>query len=211
MRVASRPSWRLTIGDDPMLSAALWIRDAAGILVEADDVPPPLVVRPPASHVLDGEDLTIVGRDWLAWWRALLAMKLDEHRNPPPGGTRKDWQQWASANFARRGAAGGPDDGFAALAHARALRRACQELFREAHRARTRPRLESTPWEVYKRLVDEVAVAHGVDRRVLDGTVVVVPTCGGWWRVLEPGFVLASDDAPADDVLCASLESPLQP
>jgi len=192
-----------------MLSAALWIRDAAGIVVdaEAEDVPPPLLVPPPASDVLEDEDLLDVGRDWLTWWRKLLDEKADTHRNRPPRGIDDDWQRWATANLARRRAAGDPGDDFAALANAPGLRRACVELFPSANGARTRPRLETTPWEVYKRLVDEVSAAHNVDPNQLDGTVVVVPTGAAWWRIISPGFVIASEDASTDDVLRASLES----
>lgn len=209
MRRAGRASWRLSVGDDHMLSAALWTRDAAGIVVdrEADDVPPRLIVPPPASDVLADEDRVAVGRDWLSWWRSLLVQKVDAHRNPPPTGVGEDWQQWVRGGLERRTAAGGPDDDFAALAHAPGLRLACRELFRGASQARTRPRLETTPWEVSERLVDEVAATHGVDPNVLDGTVAVVPTGDGWWRVLCPGLVIASEDAPTDDVLRASLES----
>jgi len=211
MRFSGSPSWRLSIGDDFMLSAALWIRDAAGIVVdvEARDVPPPLLVPPPASDVLADEDVVAVGRDWLTWWRTLLVEKIDEHRNPPPQGVGEDWRRWTTANLDRRRAAGAPDDDFAALAHAPGLRLACTELFRQANRARTRPRLETTPWEVYKRLVDDVAAAHDVDPNTLDGTVVAVPTGAGWWRVVSPGLVLASEDALAEDVVRAALESGL--
>lgn len=209
MRSASRPSWRIELGDDSDLSAALWIRDATGIVVEADDVPPCLTVRPPASRVLDGQDLSVVGRDWLAWWRALLEARLDRRHNPPPGGAGNALRQWAVASHARVAAAGSMSDDFAALAHAPGLQRACRELARQAHAARTRPGMESTPWPVYKQVVDEVAAARRVDPGRLDGTVVVTPTGGGWWRVIEPGFVLASDDAPTHDVVRAALESAL--
>lgn len=208
MRVSGRPSWKLSIGDDFLLSAALWIRDAAGVVVvDADDVPPHLLVPPPASDVLADEDLAAVGRDWLTWWRTLLDNRVATHRNPPPAGVGEDWQQWVRGDLADRSAAGGPDDDFAALAHAPGLRRACRELFRDAQRARSRSRLETTPWEVYERLVHEVAAAHEVEPEALDGTVVVVPSGAAWWRVLSPGLVIASEDAPTDDVVRAALES----
>ena len=209
MHVSGRRSWTVSVGDDFMLSAALWIRDAAGIVVDAgaDDVPPPLLVPPATSDVLADEDLIAVGRDWLTWWRTLVVAKVDTHRNPPPVGVGEDWQRWARGDLARRRAAGDPGDDFAALAHAPGLRLACRELFRDASRARTRPHLETTPWKVHKRLVDEVSAAHNVDPNLLAGTVVVVPTGAGWWRVVDPGLVIASEDAPTDDVVRASLES----
>ncbi|ACZ30412.1 hypothetical protein Xcel_1381 [Xylanimonas cellulosilytica DSM 15894] len=210
MQVAGRPSWRLSVGDDPMLSATLWIRDAAGMVVDADDdVPPSLAVPPPPSDVLAGEDTSAIGRDWLGWWRTLMAQRVDAHRNPASHGIGADWRRWARDDLARRTAVGGPDDEFAALAGTPALQRACRELFRDASRARTRPRLESIPWTVCKRVVDDVATAHHVDPDVLDGTVIVLPTGAGWWRVIAAGVVLASDDAEPQHVLRAAFESAL--
>ncbi|ACZ30406.1 hypothetical protein Xcel_1375 [Xylanimonas cellulosilytica DSM 15894] len=47
-----------------MLSAALWIRDAAGMFVDADDdVPPSLAVTPPTSKALASDEASAVGRD----------------------------------------------------------------------------------------------------------------------------------------------------
>ncbi|GIG21128.1 hypothetical protein Cch01nite_18520 [Cellulomonas chitinilytica] len=206
MRIASGPSWSLELGDDPFLSAALWIRDATGIVVEADDVPPPLNVPPPSSHVLDGEDLDGVGGDWLDWWRALLAARLAQRHNPPPGGDfGEEWKQWAVTNQARWAAVGSIGDEFAGLAHAPALQRACRELGRAAHGARTTSKIQHDRAMGYGLLVDEVAATHHVDRNTLCGTVIVTPTGGGWWRLIEPGFVLASNDAPHQEIVRAAL------
>jgi hypothetical protein len=64
--------------------------------------------------VLDAEDLTAVERDWLGWWRALLAFKVAEHRNPPPEEFGDDWQRRAAQMADQRDAAGGPVDDLAA-------------------------------------------------------------------------------------------------
>ncbi|RZS60671.1 hypothetical protein [Xylanimonas ulmi] len=211
MRFANRPSWSLRVGDDHMLSAALWIRDATGLVVESDDVPPPLLVRPPASAILDGEDLKAVGRDWLRWWRALVAIQLDRRDAPPQTTTPNSSRKWIGATYERLVDTGDPFDGFAGLAWAPALQRACVGLFPQTSRARTAPtRFETeTPWTLYRQVVHGVAAAHALDPNVLSGDVLVTPTGGGWWRVLGPGFVITSDDAPAEDVVRAAIESRL--
>lgn len=213
MRFAGGASWRLSVGDDELLYAALWIRDAVGLAVDADDVPPPLTAPPPRSDVLDGEDLAVIGRDWLGWWRALLAFKVDEHRNPPPEEIGDAWRRWVAELSVRRDAAGSPADDYAALAHAPALQRACTALFRQASRADRRPsheELVDRPWEDTRRIVDEVAARRGVDPGALEGTIVLVPTTGPWMRVLEPGLVIAAGAVPDVDTVRTALETSLE-
>ena len=55
--------------------------------------------------------------------------------------------------------------------------------------------------------MDEVAAAHNLDPNLLRGDIIVVPTGDQWWRILRPGFAITSDDAPAEDVVWATLES----
>ncbi|WP_425956099.1 hypothetical protein [Xylanimonas sp. McL0601] len=210
MRFAGRPSWSLSVGDDQHLNAALYFRDALALVVEGDDVPPRLAEQPPLSNVLAGADLTVVGRDWLGWWRGLLALYLEQKHAPE--GTGADWRAWVTENAARRDLIGGPADGFAGLAHAPDLQRACVALIRDAYAADRRAQgaaLGARPWAETMRVVDEVAAEHGVDPNSLSGIVVVVPTAGRWWHVVEPGAVIASRDTDGDDVIRAAFVSSL--
>lgn len=212
MHMVGRRSWRLSVGDDELLTAALIVRDAVGLVVEADDVPPPLADAPPSSAVLDGEDLTAVAGDWLGWWRALVAAGVEGRRDEPPRG-RKAFEVWARRSAVRHESAGAPPD-FAGLGHAPGLRRAAVALFRDAAAHQDRASLHGTlherPWADTRRAVDEVAARRGVDPGVLDGTVIVVPTSGPWWRVAQPGFALASPHADAlDAAVSAALETSL--
>jgi hypothetical protein len=210
MRFAGRPSWRLSVGDEDLLEVALWVRDALGLPIDSADVPPPLADSPPRSSVLDGEDLAVVGRDWLDWWRALLALQVARRANPLREGSFPDWVRQHSS---LRHGVGGPEDDFAGLADAPALRRATVALFREAHRGvgRVGPQQER-PWEAIARVVDEVVAERGVTPGQLDGSVILLPVVGVWWRLLAPGVVLASVEAylgpdVGDDVVRAALES----
>ncbi|QAY71186.1 hypothetical protein [Xylanimonas protaetiae] len=208
MRIAGQPSWRLSVSDSQSLEVALYVRDAAGIVVAGDDVPPPLTAPPPRSDVLDGADPAPVAAQWLAWWRTLVALDLELQKAPTLDGAA--WQAWAREHAARRDAAGTPTDDFAGLAHAPALRQACVALAHDAYgAARRNPELDRAPWAQTKQVVDDVAQAHGVDPDVLSGVVIQVPTTGGWWRVVEPGAVLASTAAPYDAVVRAAFESAL--
>lgn len=210
MRFAGQPSWRLSVGDEWMLGVALWVRDAVGLPIDSADVPPPLADSPARSSVLDGEDLDDVGRDWLDWWHALLALQVARRANPLREGSFPDWVRQCSS---RLHDVGGPDDDFAGLADAPALRRATVALFRDAHRGvdRVGPQQER-PWGAIARVVDDVVAERGVTPGDLDGSVILLPVVGTWWRLLAPGVVLASVEAyldldVGDDVVRAALES----
>lgn len=67
MQFAGRRSWQVRIDGDPLLPhAALYVREACGIPVNAGGVPPLLVTPPPT-------EITIDSGQWLAWWRTLVA------------------------------------------------------------------------------------------------------------------------------------------
>lgn len=120
MQVAGRPSWALDVGDDEQLELALFIRDAAGLVVAGDGVPPPLLDRPPVAEVLGAADPAAVGRDWLELWRALVRVHLESKR--APRGRDSHWRAWVAEHHRYREVAGSPSDGFAGPAHAPALR-----------------------------------------------------------------------------------------
>lgn len=208
MRPAGRPSWSLGVGDDHQLELALFVRDAAGLVVAGDGVPPPLVVRPPLAEVLEGADPTAVGKDWLRWWRLLVRLHLESKR--APRGHGPDWQGWVVEHHRHREAAGSPSDEFAGLAHVPALRRACTVLSEAALEARRRWEKPSRGWlegTDVGAIVREVATARTLDPNTLTGNVVVLPTVGSWWHLAEPGAVLASREAPTEEVLRAVLDS----
>lgn len=56
-------------------------------------------------------------------------------------------------------------------------------------------------------IVREVATARAVDPNTLTGNVIVLPTVGTWWHVVEPGAALASRGAPIGEVLREVLDS----
>ena len=208
MQVAGRPSWSLGVGDDEQLEFALFVRDAAGLVVKGDGVPPPLADQPPLAKVLAGDDPTDVGQDWLGWWWTLVRLHLESKR--APGGRDPHWHAWVAEHHRHREVAGSPSDGFAGLAFVPALRRVCLELSDAAHEASRRWEKPSRGWLASADvggIVAEVAKARQVDPNTLAGTVILLPTIGTWWHLVEPGAVLASRGAPTGEVLRAALGS----
>lgn len=189
MRLAGRRSWRCSIGDSAPLALALWVRDATGLVTAPADAPPPLAVAPARSKVLDGQDLVAVGRDWLDWWRGLVAWEVTAHLDPP-------WPVRAARGSRPRVAdiaPVSPDDGFAALAGVPVLQEAVRALFLPAHRGLDRTSAQQErPWATIAAVVAEVAARRGVDPGVLDGNVVLLPVVGPWWHLVAPGVALAS-------------------
>lgn len=211
MRRAGRRSWRCTIGDSAPLGLALWVRDATGIVTAPVDAPPPLAVTPARSAVLDGQDLVAVGRDWLDWWRSLVAWEVAARLDP----SRPERVERGSRPRVSDTPPMAPDDGFAALACMPVLQQAVRALFLPAHRGLDRTSAQQErPWASIAAVVAEVAARRGVDPGVLDGNVVLLPVAGPWWHLAAPGVALASvqawlDPVSGDEVLRMVLESPL--
>ncbi len=212
MKFAGRPSWSLAIGDDQQLTMALYVRDAAGLVVADDGAPPPLLETPPAAEVLGAEGAAAVGQDWLTWWRALVRLYLEGQRAPridtPEG------RAWLAERAQRRAEVGDLSDDFAGLAHVPALQRACRALAGVALAASGRWPDPSREWlgsTDVGSIVREVAAARGVAEHTLSGTVVVLPTGGTWWHLVEPGALLASVGASPEQAVRAALEPPPPP
>ena len=208
MQVTGRPSWSLAIGDDQQLTMALCVRDASALEVADDGVPPPLLEPLPPAEVLGEQDPAAVGRDWLTWWQALVRFYLDGQDAPRVD--TSEGRVWLTERAQRRAAVGDLSDDFAGLAHQPALQRACRALAGEALEASRRWPDPSRGWlgsTDVGTIVREVAAARGAAEHTLTGTVVVLPTVTTWWRLVEPGAVLASVGAPPEQVVRAALYS----
>ena len=97
----------------------------------------------------------------------------------------------------RRGSVGQPPE-FTALAHAPQLRAAVRASFNDVSRWRRHrvSRLEAgSNVDVVKQAVDDVAFDREVPVEALNGTLVVLPVEGVWWRRIAPGQILCSDTA----------------
>ncbi|MFP3712668.1 hypothetical protein [Puerhibacterium sp. TATVAM-FAB25] len=210
MRCAGGRSWQLSVGDDTSLTAALVVRDAAGIVVPHDggrapaDVPPPLLDPPPRDDALSTDERAAAGADWLAWYRALLGLTVRDHHDPPPPGVGRAWQRWAQARSAAHDAVGAAPD-FAGLATAPLLRRAAVAAFRGPARAdrgiaASLP-VDRTTWAGQRAIADEIVARRHADPGELHGAVVLLPVAGVWWHLAAPGVVLASGAAYRDDDL----------
>lgn len=191
MHAAAHRSWSLSQGDDPLLTTALLVRDTLGLVVTAEDVPPP-VTTPAPPRPSDG-----LAAAWLHWWRDLLRLAVEDHADPAPDAPAA-MTAWATAREGRRRHVGQPLDGFAALAGTPGLRDAALAVDRadltaareDAFAARSRYLGDLSD------VAAEVAAERGVDPSTLHGTVVHVPAPAGWWHPLAPGLVLASTHLP---------------
>lgn len=212
MQRAGEPSWRLSVADGHDLDLLLWFRDALGLVVLGDDVPPRAVPRPPdrSGLLADDERVAASGR-WAAWWRAALAFAGEGQVAEPPAG-EGPFLSWVRERAVVHEAIGAPP-GFAALGDVPALRDAVVRLFPEAWRdlsAREAARAGELPRRAtagdhrgLAALADDVARAHGVGIGAVRGAVLVVAVEGPWWRLVGPGVVACSPDDGDDAALAA--------
>lgn len=224
MQLAGEPSWRLSESDGADLDLLLWCRDALGLSVPGDDLPPPAVPRTPdRSGLMTESDRAPAADRWASWWRTAARFAGEGHLEEPPSG-EGPFLAWARERSAARDAIGAPPD-FSALGDVPALRDAVVRLFPEAHRwltgreeARARALRERDTTDGHRvlgALAEDVALAHGVGIGAVRGAVVVVSVDGAWWRLVAPGAVVCSpayiDDAAfADEVVRAAFESGLR-
>lgn len=222
MRFEGRSSWRLSVSDDGGLDLLLWVRDALGLVVAADDAPPRCEPGPPdRSALVPADARDAAASRWIAWWRAALAFEAAGRTEEPPPG-EDAFLGWVRARSVARDAVGSPP-AFAALDDVPALRDAVSRLFPEAHRAlaareadRARALHGRTAADDGRALAADVARTHGVTIGDVRGAVLVVPVAGQWWRVAAPGAVVCSASAYVDDpafaaeVVRAAFESGLR-
>jgi hypothetical protein len=133
MQVRGQPSWRFGYGNGSVsdLIGSLFVRDAAGLPVPAaPDVPPPLapdwlVGGPPAAlAAVTTAGRATAARQWLTWWRRLVAAKVDETQaRPPAGADQAAMMDWLRARAERHNASF-DSPGFASLAYTPELRAA---------------------------------------------------------------------------------------
>lgn len=210
MRFEGQPSWRLSVSDDGDLDLLLWVRDALGLDVAADDAPPRSEPGPPdRSALVPADACDAAASRWIAWWRAALAFEAAGRTEEPPPG-EDAFLGWVRARSVARDAVGSPP-AFAALDDVPALRDAVARLFPEAHRAlAAREADDARAWhrraaaDDRRALAADVARTHGVGIGDVRGAVLVVQTAGPWWRVAAPGAVVCSASAYVDDLAFAA-------
>ncbi|QJW36449.1 hypothetical protein [Cellulosimicrobium protaetiae] len=195
------------------LDLLLWFRDALGLVVLGDDVPPRAVPRSPdrSDQLADDERVAAAGR-WAAWWRAALAFAGESQRAEAPAG-KGQFLAWVHERAVVHEAIGVPPD-FAALSDVPSLRDAVVRLFadarrdlsgREAARAGALPRRATAEdHRGLAALAEDVARAHGVGIGAVRGAVLVVAVEGPWWRLVGPGVVVCSSSAYGDDAAFTS-------
>lgn len=209
MHVAGRPSWQFEYGNGHCshLRAALFARDAAGLVVPPrPDVPPPLTAEwldgglAAGLAALTAADLAAAAGQWLEWWGALLASTVAEaDSRPSPDADVAEVLAWL-AN--RHAAVFDPPD-FGSLATMPELRIVAQAA-QQTH-PRVPDRSGSFDFSLIRSIAEQTAADFGVPIDAIDGTAHVLDVQGSWWHVAGPGCVLCSPAATTDPAAAAEL------
>lgn len=124
MSQSQGPSWQITIDEPEDLHLALFVRDVAGLDVDAvPGVPGPLAMAPRVSLRIPESERTGVLLDWGQWWRAMVSA----HQATNVGGSG-DSASTARRLTRQRALIGSPPL-FEGLAHAPALRALVVEVY----------------------------------------------------------------------------------
>ena len=195
VRRAGLGSWRLDVSDSDLAEMALFVRDAVGLVVPAAVDLPPALNGPVADRrgVLSDRDRADASVQWVWWWRQILEVEFGVKRGLRLSAAER---RATEAVAAVRSVSDPPE--FTALAHAPQLRAAVRASFNDVSRWRRHrvSRLEAgSNVDVVKQAVDDVAFDREVPVEALNGTLVVLPVEGVWWRRIAPGQILCSDTA----------------
>lgn len=120
MEHAGTASWRVDVADSQLCEIGLFVRDAAGLRSEADDVPPLDGPVPHAVLLPTEDERATARRDWSRWWRTLVRYEVRSWSTGVDDGRARLRRQ-----MAKRDAACDPPD-FDALANRQDLRGAAQ-------------------------------------------------------------------------------------
>lgn len=210
MQLAEGGSWRFGHSRGVVLHQALFVRDALELPVaHAREVPPHLVLDvPDLTAALPAERRERAGREWLRWWRALVALEVGEAADDPGPGRQPSPGRRAAAS-GERTPDGADLPGTTVLGGAPDLRAAVLAAWAPSRRfarepdllARTDP--EVFRWEVVRDASEQVAAEHGVPVGALDGAAVVLLVDGPWTFAPRPGVVLCSVAQARDPVEAA--------
>lgn len=211
MQFAGSPPWRFAEGGGQLVAVALFVRDAVGFIVPpADDNPPPLARPvPDRSAVLEEQDRAIAGRQWLSWWRQILAERTRPDRGERATGDARARVQGLSAGM--EWLANPPT--FNSLAGRPELRVAVTATFAEACRwesAAFDPQSHKCGhfgWATIKQVAEDVAFDRQVSLDAIDGKAVIVDVDGPWWLRIFPGVALCSVQALADPLTSLQQQS----
>jgi hypothetical protein len=181
MQVRGSVSWQFSASEgNQLLHAALFIRDALALPMSgAPDVPPALlgavVDRRDQLADADGDALS---RQWIAWWRRIVAKESGTDAADPP--TDAGIPPLLRAHFAD------------------ALSWRTGDLPRPARRGRFDA-------EMLGEVVHEISTAHDVPVGRLSGRVLLLAVRGQWWCPVRPGAALCSVAAAADPHLARTV------
>jgi hypothetical protein len=220
MRRAGSESWLFAYGIDQLPHAALYVRDATGLLPPRDPVVPPRLVQSQARyrHVLDDAGRADAGAQWLRWWRALVTGSAQAQY----AASRGDLDDARSITDLSRGI--WPDDQgvIAALGPGdqTALSQAVRAAFEPGSRwnSRYRPPQPETDlslfeWHLVRDTAEDLARRHRVNPGALRGYAVVLLVHGKWRAAFDGAMACsltcAGDPDSARAVVTEAFESSL--
>jgi hypothetical protein len=181
------------------LHLALFMRDATGLAVEpAADLPPHLAGEPPGQpEVLTGTERETAARQWVTWWRRLLAQAVREAlRGNAPDGDR-DPIAWVRAIYAGREEVFDPPR-FGSLADLPQLQAVAGAVYARADlwwntRERAVPQEGGAfAWELVRDAAEDAAAELGSPIGDVTAGVYVLDVEGSWSYLAAPGCALCS-------------------
>lgn len=222
MRIAGSKSWRFEHDNLDVLRRALFVRDAAMLLVtDSVDVPPRLSGEvPPVPAVLVEADRAAAARQWLQWWRRILELAVREvsackAEEPSHDMIHADVMDRVQARTDWRHELCDPPD-FAGISAWPELRSAAAGTYSSyrtwSHRASRHPAAEGglrlSPffaWQVVNDAVHDAAASLGVPVSEMDAVAHVIPVEGEWSYIAGPGCGVCSDAVALDPVAASEL------
>ena len=199
MRKAGSASWRFMEDEAQFLHLALFVRDATGLAVErADDIPPHLAGELPGQPGEAAEaGRETAARQWVTWWRRLLAQAVREAmRGNAPDGDRDPIAR-VQAIYAGREEVFDPPR-FGSLADLPQLRPVAGAVFAHADRwwstrERTVPQESGAfAWELVRDAAEDAAAELGISIGDVTAGMYVLDVEGSWSYLAAPGCALCS-------------------
>lgn len=205
MRKAGSPSWRFVEDEAQFLHLALFVRDASGLAVaRSDDIPPHLAGGLPGqAGVLTEAEREAAARQWVIWWRRLLAQAARESERERTTAGDLDPRAWVQAIYAGREEVFDPP-GFGSLADLPQLHPVAAAVYAHADRWwNTRERTVSQDggafaWRLVRNAAEDAAAELGIPIGDVDAATYVLDVEGAWSYLAAPGFAVCSVAVAAD-------------
>jgi hypothetical protein len=169
------------------------------------DVPPPLIGKISALDLgLSPEEQSDISDEWLRWWRRFVHVQGQIQLGDKFGSSRRE--EWSHAIVLARASVFDPFEGFESLEESPLLRDAALKTWQQG--VEWSKQYQSQDMGHGSPLAKTVAESVIRERQVTPGRVragvLLLSVSGKWSNLPEPGLLLCSDEAYADEGLYAA-------